>query len=257
MVEVIYRDGDEDTSNELRIRKAAGNKDISGDYNDYTNSDTVTIGANEVTMKGNDDLVSAVTWINGDYAYSIYSNSGLSKVAATDLVNAVDSGSSDSGMVGGDPATWGPELDSDASSGVQLPNPFTECKTLEEAAKIVGFSLTAPEAIDGYAQRIIQAYPGDEGVAMMEVIFENGEEDTRNEIRIRKAAGSDDISGDYTQYTESTTVTVGELEVTMNGADGQINLATWASNGYTYSIGAYSESGISSDAMTNLIAAVQ
>ena len=43
---------------------------------------------------------------------------------------------------------------------VQIPNPFVDCETMEEAGKLAGFSLTAPESIDGYSDRIIQAVEG-------------------------------------------------------------------------------------------------
>ena len=54
-----------------------------------------------------------------------------------------------------------------------------------------------------------------------------------HEIRIRKASGNEDISGDYTQYTDTNIATIGELKVTMKGENGQTNLATWTDNGYT------------------------
>lgn len=49
MIEVIYFN---DTDNEgLRIRKAKGTDDISGDYNEYKNVETVKVGDYDVTEK--------------------------------------------------------------------------------------------------------------------------------------------------------------------------------------------------------------
>ena len=47
---------------------------------------------------------------------------------------------------GSDPKTWGP---ADESENVQIPNPWQECGSLEEAGKLAGFSFTAPETVDG------------------------------------------------------------------------------------------------------------
>ena len=92
---------------------------------------------------------------------------------------------------------------------------------------------------------------------MFEVIYRDGGEESQNIIHIRKAPGAEDISGDYNQYAESSTETVGEAEVTMKGAGGKVHLATWAKDGYTYSIGVYTEAGISSDSMAELVAGVR
>lgn len=158
--------------------------------------------------------------------------------------------------IGGDPATWGPALDGDGS-GVQIPSPITEYTSMEEAAAAAGFDMTAPETIDGYTERVIQVFNANTEDAMFEVIYRDGGEESKNIIHIRKAPGAEDISGDYNQYAESSTETVGEAEVTMKGADGKVHLATWAKDGYTYSINVYAEAGISSDSMAELVAGVR
>lgn len=43
----------------------------------------------------------------------------------------------------------------------------------------------------------------------------------------------------------------------MGKLKGKLNLATWTDNGYTYSIGVYSESGITTEEMSGFIAAVK
>lgn len=156
--------------------------------------------------------------------------------------------------IGGDPATWGSGADGEESGSVQIPNPFTEYASLEEAAAAAGFSLTVPESVEGCARRVIQVFDTTEE-PMIEVIYRN-DEDT-NDIYIRKAAGSGDISGDHTQYAETSTVAVGELQVTMKGENGQVSLAAWTDAGYAYSIGVRMEGGVSSETMAGLVAAVQ
>lgn len=135
-------------------------------------------------------------------------------------------------------------------NSLEIPNPFTECETMDEAAKLAGFGLCAPDAVDGQEKTAIRVLT--EG-GLVEVIYGSGDD----RAVIRKAAGSEDISGDYTEYAESNTVAVGEIQVTMQGGNGQVRLAAWTNDGYTYSIGVYAETGVSSDMMADLVAAVQ
>ena len=135
-------------------------------------------------------------------------------------------------------------------SSPEIPDPSTECETMDEAAKLAGFDLCAPDAVDGQEKMAIRVLTAG---GLVEVIYGSGDE----QVVIRKAAGSTDISGDYTEYAESNTVAVGEIQVTMQGENGQVRLATWTNNGYTYSIGVCAEAGVSSDMMADLIAAVQ
>lgn len=155
--------------------------------------------------------------------------------------------------IGGDSATWGPALDGDGSS-VQIPSPITEYPSLEEAAEAAGFDMAVPETVDGCEERVFQVFNASTEDAMLEVIYRSGEESV---VHIRKAPGAEDISGDYNQYAESGTETVGDVEVTMKGEDGRIHLATWTDGDYTYSIGIYAETGISGDSMAKLVAEVR
>lgn len=142
------------------------------------------------------------------------------------------------------------------SIGTQLPNPFTEYDTLEEAAETAGFSMTVPETVDGCPERVFRVLGAGGGDAMLEVICRDGEAAER-EVRIRKAPGAEDISGDYNQYAQSETVDVGGLEVTMRGDNGLVRLAAWTADGYTYSLAVYGGDGISSGDMAALAAEVR
>lgn len=256
LFEVIY-DGEDE---KIVIRKAESNEDVSGDYTKYEQVNAVNIGNKEVTMKGNSDNISVALWKNEDYSYSIASSTGLSKTTMTDLVHAVDEDNNDINMIGGDPATWGSVLDSDENTDVEIPNPFTEYNSMDEAAKAAGFALAVPEIIDGYEQPIIRTMTHEDNGAMIEVIYYNNhddkETDEKNEIRIRKATGNEDISGDYTQYAESNVISVGDIQVAVKGENGQIQLATWISGDYTYSLGFYSGAGISSEDLNGFITSI-
>ena len=112
-----------------------------------------------------------------------------------------------------------------------VPNPYEIVDTLDEAAKIAGFSLETPTEYADYKSIVIQAIADD----MIEVIYFDAEK-THEGLRIRKAVGTDDISGDYNEYKEENVVKVGELEVTEKGNDGNISVASWTDGTHSYSI---------------------
>lgn len=132
--------------------------------------------------------------------------------------------------------------------GVQIPNPFAEYETLAEAAKAAGVELAAPEMVNGSDRRTFRAIEND----LLEVVYSKGETET---ARIRKAAGTEDISGDYNVYAQVDTVAVSGAAVTLKGEGGKVSLATWTAGEYTYSIAV--EGGISAREMTQLISAVR
>lgn len=72
-------------------------------------------------------------------------------------------------IVGSDPATWGPE---NSGSDVEIPNPFTDCATLEEAVKIAGFDFSSPDTVEGYGKKRIMAVENE----MIQIIYTNADE---------------------------------------------------------------------------------
>lgn len=103
---------------------------------------------------------------------------------------------------------------------IGMPNPFVSFDTLKEAADFAGLDFTAPEILDGYEVDEINAIEGD----LVQIIFKNSDGD---EVRFRKGAGTDDISGDYTEYSEEKTAEVNGNTVTLKGDDGKYKLAVW------------------------------
>jgi hypothetical protein len=139
----------------------------------------------------------------------------------------------------------------DSQADAQIPNPFVDFKTLEEAQKLAGFDITLPDNMpEGYSKSAIRAVKD----TMIEIIYRNGE----NEIRIRKGAGSEDISGAYNEYTVIDTVTVGNLQVTMKGNDGKVNVAIWVDGEYTFAITINLEgAGFSKDVVSDMVNSVK
>lgn len=146
-------------------------------------------------------------------------------------------------------ASGEPGSSAGSSNSTALSNPFVDCESLEEAVALAGFDMTAPAEIDsGYSQRLVRGMKNE----LIELIYKN--DDGENQIRIRKAVGGGDISGDYNQYPETDTVALDSLQVTMKGADGAVNAATWTNGGYAYAI--TSSQGLSSDEIAKLVQAV-
>ena len=129
---------------------------------------------------------------------------------------------------------------------VQIPNPFVDCGSLAEAARLAGFSLSVPEA-GPHVQRTIQVVEGD----MIQVLDQSGAQ----EICIRKAPGAGDISGDYSAYPHQETASVGGSSVTLKGDGDTVSLAVWARDGYACSIQVTAP--ITREAMLQLVQGVQ
>lgn len=119
------------------------------------------------------------------------------------------------------------ELLGDAMT-MTIDNPWKDYSTAEEAFGAVGFEMSLPE-IFGYEITHYRAMSG----YLLEIIYSSGQ-DT---ITIRKAIGSEDISGDYTAYTEEMEADVAEGKcVTFKGQNGSVKVCTWLCGDYTYSL---------------------
>lgn len=128
---------------------------------------------------------------------------------------------------------------------VGMPNPWTDCKTLQEAEDNTGFSITVPDNINGYTQTMIQTLDKE----VIQVFYQKAGQ-SEAEILVRKGIGSDDISGDYNKYSEKTQLNINKNQIMEQGNDGKVMLATWTDAGYTYSV---STPGISAEEMKTII----
>lgn len=76
----------------VMYRKAAGNSDISGDYNVYENVENITVMESEVTIKGNNSEYNNAIWTDGDYSYSLYFENGVSKEQIEEVIKSIIEG---------------------------------------------------------------------------------------------------------------------------------------------------------------------
>jgi len=87
-----------------------------------------------------------------------------------------------------------------------------------------------PATMDGYTDRNIQVMDG----RMLQVTFID---ESGNMLLLRKAAGSDDISGDYIVYADTKTVTLPNgAEAELRGDEPNFQAAVWTANGYSYAV---------------------
>ena len=114
---------------------------------------------------------------------------------------------------------------------VGMQNPFVDYDTMEAACEAAGFDFAVPDTVDGYAaERQIQVMNG----TMIQVMYlnENGDR-----VIIRKAPGSDDISGDYTIYATEKVITIGDdTEVKARGDEDLFSSAVWTTDNFTYAV---------------------
>ena len=150
----------------------------------------------------------------------------------------------------------GAENDISSTENVRIPDPFEAFSSIEEAAAAAGFEMTVPDAPAGY-QNVV--YRVDQESQMLEVIYlDNDTEEAKEGYRIRKAVGSDDISGDYNSYNETSEVTVSSNTVTLKGNDGKVFVAIWTSGDYTYAIDVDMDGqGLSADEVTRIAEATK
>lgn len=130
---------------------------------------------------------------------------------------------------------------------VQIPNPFVDCESMEDAKKIAGIDMEVPDEITGYDKAVIQAVEND----VIQVIYESGED----RILIRKAAGSEDISGDYNVYEKETEYTVDNVTITCKSNDNKNYVIMWTDGDFTYAID--SDAGIDEELTQQLVKLVK
>lgn len=132
---------------------------------------------------------------------------------------------------------------------VQMPNPFTEYKTIDEAKKALKFEAKLPSALPSEFKLEYVSVMSDD---FLNLIYKSGEK----EINYRTAVGAEDISGDYTVYKTVKTVKIGDydVEIRLDGTDFEGNKssgAVWNDDGSSYSV--YSNAGLSEADLVDIV----
>ena len=125
--------------------------------------------------------------------------------------------------------------DAVAASGAvtTLANPWQECASMPQAESLAGFSFAISDSAlpEGYGPEAayIQVIAG----SMLEVDY-TGERG--GSVCLRKAVGTDDVSGDYNSYDLTQTSRIAGQDVTMRGAENAWYVVTWTRDGYSFAV---------------------
>lgn len=130
----------------------------------------------------------------------------------------------------------------------QMPNPFTEYDTVDNAKKALKFDAKIPSYVtDGYKTDYISTLEDN----FLQIIYKSGD----NEITYRTAENydsADDISGDYNVYKDISREKIGSYDVTLR-KNGDVISAIWSDGETDYSV--YSD-GISIDELKKIITSI-
>ena len=126
-----------------------------------------------------------------------------------------------------------------------------EVASMQQATELTGFTMRIPEGKAPYTEKTISVI----GEDMIEVAYSK-EEPSAVGYSIRKARAEGDISGDYTEYTESKEVDSEGRKVTLKGEAGTYSLALWEENGFSYAVKAQ-EKPMTEEEILEIVKAVE
>ncbi len=85
IVSISYTNG----KYEMVYRTAQGKESLSGDYNKYPVTEKIKVGDNEITIKGNNNLVYVAEWTQANQSFSITSQAGIEKNQIIEMIKSV------------------------------------------------------------------------------------------------------------------------------------------------------------------------
>ena len=148
-------------------------------------------------------------------------------------------------------AAEGGELKENSAGITAKGRSVEEVASMQQATEITGFTMRIPEGKAPYTEKTISVI----GEDMIEVAYSK-EEPFAVGYSIRKARAEGDISGDYTEYTESKEVDSEGRKVTLKGEAGRCSLALWEENGFSYAVKAQ-EKPMTEEEILEIVKAVE
>ena len=85
LIQAVYGDDE----NSICVRKSKQEGDISGDYNEYSEADVITIDGMDITVKGKDGKAYTAVWTDGTYSYSIQASNGYDPALTEFIVREI------------------------------------------------------------------------------------------------------------------------------------------------------------------------
>lgn len=122
-----------------------------------------------------------------------------------------------------------------AASGAvtTLANPWQECASMPQAESLAGFSFAIGDSAlpEGYGPEAAYIQVIEGGMIEVDYTGEHG-----GSVCLRKAVGTDDVSGDYNSYDLTQTSRIAGQDVTMRGAENAWYVVTWTRDGYSFAV---------------------
>lgn len=140
---------------------------------------------------------------------------------------------------------------SQSAAEVQIPNPWQDVPSIQDAQNLAGFTLTGPETLHEMNQCAIRVLP-DADMPIVEIRY--GEDAGEAYAAIRKTTANEDVSGVYTEYPAAKEVMVDTTTVSAKGNGETYETADWSKSGCRYSL--YVSSGISEEELVQVVAMV-
>ena len=148
-------------------------------------------------------------------------------------------------------AAEGGELKENSAGITAKGRSIEEVASMQQATEITGFTMRIPGGKAPYTEKTVSVI----GEDMIEVAYSK-EEPFAVGYSIRKARAEGDISGDYTEYTESKEVDFEGRKVTLKGEAGRYSLALWEENGFSYAVKAQ-EKPMTEEEILEIVKAVE
>ena len=127
------------------------------------------------------------------------------------------------------PSVWAKKQKAKAEPAVEAANPFYSFKRLEDAEKKAGFKFNLLDVFESYTIQSYRVIPKQ----LFEAVYDS---ESGDEIRIRKAPGKNDPSGDFSVYKEQSSQTIGDTKVYFYANENKCGKTVWHNAGYSYSI---------------------
>lgn len=148
-------------------------------------------------------------------------------------------------------AAEGGELKENSAGITAKGRSVEEVGSMQQATELTGFTMRIPEGKAPYTEKTISVI----GEDIIEVAYSK-EEPFAVGYSIRKARAEGDISGDYTEYTESKEVDSEGRKVTLKGEAGTYSLTLWEENGFSYAVKAQ-EKPMTEEEILEIVKAVE
>ncbi|MEG0852380.1 MAG: DUF4367 domain-containing protein [Angelakisella sp.] len=85
LAEIRYQNGEKS----ITFRMAEGDEDVSGDYNQYSSTQSADVAGTSVSLKGDGETVALATFARDGFSYSLSFESGVQQAEAVKIIESI------------------------------------------------------------------------------------------------------------------------------------------------------------------------